>query len=95
LRAARPATGSFYDDWKSRSGEFVHKVIDAKSVSTGTVAGAGLESLNSDRATVLVAVSVKTSLSGQPSAEPKRWRMRITVVKTNDGYKVSNVELVP
>jgi Mce-associated membrane protein len=45
---------------------------------------------------VLVAMSVKTSMaSAPPDQEPRRWRMRLTVDKTGDGAKVSNVQFVP
>jgi Mce-associated membrane protein len=54
-----------------------------------------VESESADEAQVLVAVSVKTSNSGAPEQEPRFWRMRITVHKTDDGVKVSNVAFVP
>jgi len=47
-------------------------------------------------AEVLVAVTVNTSIAGQPEQAPRAWRMRILVQQDGDGQaKVSNVEFVP
>lgn len=89
------ATGTFYDDFKKRSAPFIQTVREAQSTSTGTVSGAGLESLDGMQARVLVAVTVKTSNAEKPNQEPRSWRMRITVDKVGDSYKTSNVEFVP
>jgi Mce-associated membrane protein len=43
---------------------------------------------------VLVAVTVKTSTPETNEQEPQTWRMRITVQKTGDRAKVSNVARV-
>jgi Mce-associated membrane protein len=89
------ATGTFHDDFQKRSQPFVDVVKQAQSKSEGTVAEAGLESETGDQARVLVAVSVKTSIAAAPDQDPRRWRLRISVQRTADGAKVSNVEFVP
>jgi Mce-associated membrane protein len=61
----------------------------------GTVTAAGLESSTANDAQVLVAVSVKTSNIGAAEAEPREWRMRISVQKVGSDVKISNVEFVP
>jgi Mce-associated membrane protein len=94
-RIQHSATGAFYDDFSKRSQAFVEVVKKAKAKSIGTITEAGMESESADEAQVLVAVSVKTSNSGAPEQEPRFWRMRITVHKTDDGVKVSNVAFVP
>jgi Mce-associated membrane protein len=94
-RIQHSATGPFYDDFSKRSPAFVEVVKKAKAKSIGTITEAGMESESADEAQVLVAVSVKTSNSGAPEQEPRFWRMRITVHKTDDGVKVSNVAFVP
>jgi Mce-associated membrane protein len=43
---------------------------------------------------VLVGVSVKTAVEGQPDQPLRSWRMRITVVRVGNDYKISNVEFV-
>jgi Mce-associated membrane protein len=94
-RILESATGTFYDDFQKRSQPFVDVVKKVQSKSEGSVAEAGLLSDANDQAQVLVAVSVKTTIAAAPEQEPRRWRMRISVQKTDDGAKVSNVEFVP
>ncbi|OBB09674.1 hypothetical protein A5761_29265 [Mycolicibacterium setense] len=89
------ATGSFHDDFQSRSQAFVEVVKQAKSKSEGTIVEAALESEQGDQGQVLVAVDVKTSMAGNPEPTPRAWRMRVTVLKSGDEAKVSNVEFVP
>ncbi|MGA9491913.1 MAG: Mce protein [Mycobacterium sp.] len=95
-RVLDSATGAFHDEFQNRSQPFVEVVKKVQSKSEGTIAEAGLLSSTKDQAQVLVAVSVKTSMGAAPAdQEPRRWRMRLTVDKTGDGAKVSNVEFVP
>lgn len=89
------ATGTFYDDFAKRSQPFVDVVKQTNSVSVGTVAAAGLETVSGEGAEVLVAMSVKTTNAGTPEPAPRSWRMRIDVQKVGDDVKVSNVEFVP
>jgi Mce-associated membrane protein len=95
-RVLDSATGTFYDDFQSRSQPFVAVVKQAQSKSVGTVTEAGLESESGDQAKVIVAVTVQTSNAGAPEQQPRAWRMRITVQKDGeDNAKVANVEFVP
>lgn len=89
------ATGTFYDDFQNRAPSFIEVVKQVKSKSVGTVTEAGLESETPTEAQVLVAVTVKSELVGQPEQAPRSWRMRILVQKVADETKVSNVEFVP
>jgi Mce-associated membrane protein len=89
------ATGSFYDDFQQRAPSFVDVVKQVKSKSVGTVTAAALESDTATEAEVLVAVTVKSVIVGQPEQAPRSWRMRILVQKVQDDAKVSNVEFVP
>jgi Mce-associated membrane protein len=95
-RVLDSATGAFHDEFQNRSQPFVEVVKKVQSKTEGTIAEAGLLSYTKDQAQVLVAVAVKTSMAAAPAdQEPRRWRMRLTVDKTGDGAKVSNVEFVP
>jgi Mce-associated membrane protein len=95
-RVLDSATGAFHDEFQNRSKPFVEVVKKVQSKSEGTIAEAGLLTYTKDQAQVLVAVAVKTSMaSAPPDQEPRRWRMRLTVDKTGDSAKVSNVEFVP
>lgn len=89
------ATGTFHDDWAQRAPAFVEVVKKAQSKTAGSVTAAGLESVASDKARVLIAVSVTTSTAGAPEQKPRAWRMRIDVQKAGDGMKVADVEFVP
>lgn len=93
-RVLDSATGTFYDDFSTRSQPFVEVVKDAKSKSVGTIAEAGFESVSGNEAQVLVAVTVKTS-SAAGEQDPHGWRMRLSVQMVGDDAKVSNVVFVP
>lgn len=86
------ATGTFRDDFQKRSAPFIDVVKKAQSTSQGSVTAAGLESVDGDHASVIVAVSVKTTNAGAPK---RAWRMRITVEKVADTAKASDVQFVP
>ncbi|OBI07280.1 mammalian cell entry protein [Mycolicibacter nonchromogenicus] len=87
-------TGEFRDDFAARSRPFLDVVRQAQSESEGTVTEAGLESVDGDRADVLLAVSVRTTIAGTVQPEPRHWRMRISLQRTDDGPKVSNIGFV-
>lgn len=88
------STGVFLEDFQRRSPSFVEIVRRTQADTDGTIAEAGLESSNGDRAEVLVAVSVKTSLAGVDS--PARlWRMRVEIQRVGRDMKLSNVEFIP
>lgn len=88
------ATGEFYNDFSQRSPAFIEVLQQAKATTVGTISEAGLESQTADSAQALVAVSVRTSNAGEADPVPRIWRMRITVQKTGDQVKISNVGFV-
>ena len=88
--------GMFHEDFQHRAQPFIDVVKQARTTSTGAVTAAGLESQDGDRAQVLIAVEVETATNGGPSpAQPRNWRMRITVQKVGTAVKVANVQFVP
>lgn len=89
------STGSFRDDFAQRATGFADAARKAQSKSVGTVAAAGLESVDGDVGRVLVALTVMTSNRGVPERQPRAWRVRVTVVNADDAYKVSGVEFIP
>ena len=89
------STGAFRDDFAKRSAPFVAVVKKAQSKAQGSIAAAGIQSQGRDEAQVLVAVTVKTSTLAGADPEPRSWRMRITVQKTQSDLKVSDVQFVP
>jgi hypothetical protein len=89
------STGSFYDDFKMRSEEFVKVVREAQSATTATVDEARLQSHDTDRARVLVVLTATTTNAGKPiSTGPRQWRLFVTVQKIADTYKASRVEFL-
>lgn len=94
-RILESSTGTFHQDFQQRSKPFVDVVTAAQSRSVGTVTEAAVQSADTDGAQVLVAVSVATSIGDAPQGDPRHWRMRISVQKSGDDAKVSNVVFVP
>ena len=94
-RVLDSATGQFYDQFSKRKQPFIEVIKKAQSKSVGTITEAGLESDAGDKAQVLVAVSIKTSNLGAEDQPPREWRMRISMEKSGDEVKVSNVAFVP
>jgi len=88
------STGTFRDDFQLRATSFVDVVKRAQSKSAGVITEAGLQSEEGNKAQVLVAVAVTTTIAGA-AQPPRAWRMRIIVQQTGTGAKVSNVEFVP
>jgi len=94
-RILESATGPFANDFQARSQPFVDMVKQVQSTTVGTVAEAGLEQIDGDKARILVAVSVKTTLGTGDEQPTRLWRMRIEVQRIGHETKVSNVEFVP
>lgn len=94
-RIVDASIGRFHDDFQQRTAAFIDVVKQAKAKSIGTVTAAGVESISTDQARVLVAVTVKTSNAGAEEQQPRAWRMQIDVRKDRDGAKVSDVQFVP
>lgn len=90
------STGTFLNDFQSRSAGFVDFVKKVQSNSFGKIVDAGMEAQGGNEARVLVQLAVTTSTAGAPpDPTPRSWRMRITVTNVGDDVKVSNVEFVP
>jgi len=94
-RLVDSATGQFYEQFAARKQPFIDVVKKAQSKSVGTITEAGLESESGNEAQVLVAVSIKTSNLVGAEQPPREWRIRISVEKSGDSAKVSNVTFVP
>jgi len=88
------ATGTFYDDFERRAQPFAQVVKELKSKTEGSINEAGVESASETDAQILVAVTVKTSIAGQPPQPIRAFRMRISVQKIGDDVKVSEVKYV-
>ena len=89
------ATGKFYDSFARCKQSYIADAKRTRSQLVGTVTDAGLESRSGDQGRVLVAVTVKSSDPTQTHQSPHFWRIRVTVRKTGDVAKVSDVVFVP
>jgi Mce-associated membrane protein len=88
------STGAFHDDFQKRSQPFSDVVKKAQSKSEGTILASGLQSTDGDQGKVLVIVSVKIDTPGVPQAQPKSWRMQISLQKVGGVDKISDVQFV-
>ena len=89
------ATGRFHDSFARRKQSYIDNAKRMRSQLVGTVTDSGLESRTTNQGRVLVAVTVKSSDPTQAQQEPQFWRIRITVNKTGDVAKISDVVFVP
>lgn len=94
-RLLESATGQFHDQFSQRKQPFIDVVKKVQSKSVGAITEAGLESDSKSEAQVLVSVSITSSNLGGADQPPRQWRMRISVEKSGDDVKVSNVTFVP
>jgi Mce-associated membrane protein len=88
------ATGKFADSFSRRKQLYIDNAKRTKSKSLGAVSDAGLESQSGDQGRVLVVVTVRSADPVQAQQEPQFVRMRVTVQKTGDVAKVSDVAFV-
>jgi Mce-associated membrane protein len=93
-RILESSTGAFYAQVQNGSQQFVALVQKAQTKSVGTIAAAGVESEQDDRAQVLVTVHVNAADTGGSQQPARSWRMRITVQQVAGGAKMSNVEFM-
>ena len=89
-RILNNATGTFHDDFASRSKPFIDVVKRAQSASVGSVTEVGLESATDQNAQVLVAVSVNTAWPVLRSKTPAHGECGSTS-SGRDQVKVANV----
>lgn len=94
-RVLDSATGAFRDDFAQRSQPFIDVVKKAQSKSEGTVTESALESQSPGSAQVLVVARVDITNAGAVEQEPRRWRMRMSVQRTDGEMKISQVAFVP
>ncbi|WP_051194243.1 hypothetical protein [Nocardia jiangxiensis] len=94
-RILAASTGTFHDDFGSRSAAFTSVVKQAHVSTTGTVSAAGIESMSGDEAKVLVAATSRVTNATGADNEPRVWRLRVLLHRTQGHILVSNVDFVP
>ncbi|CQD09411.1 serine/threonine protein kinase [Mycolicibacterium conceptionense] len=88
------ATDKFRADLKSQAPEIKRKAQEMGVKTEGTVTGAGVESLFSDEAVVLVTVDTKVTVTSNRVGVVSLQRVRVTVENADGAYKASKLEFV-
>ena len=94
-RVLEMSIGAFHDDFASRADDFIKTAQESKAVTKGSVTAAALESIDTDNAVVLLAASSEVTNANGARADPRPWRMSVTMSRDEDKWKMSNVEFVP
>ena len=90
-RMAAVSTADFAEEYRRTVEGLRPRIAQQQATSTGTVVGIGVERLEGDTATVLVAVDQELTASGeQPRTEANRVRMRL--VRDDGSWVVDDVE---
>ena len=89
------ATGSFKDQFSQQADVFRKVVQQASVTSKGTVAEAGVSSVDGDTVTVPAAVSASVQNADAPSGEQRQYRMKMQLQHDGDRWLVSDLEFVP
>lgn len=89
------ATGSFKQDFEGAAEDFVKVAQDAKVNTDTAVKATAVESLTDDSAVVLVAAASTITNAAGATADPRSWRLSITLEREEGQIRVSKVEFVP
>ena len=87
-------TGEFHDPYPQQADTLQQLVSDSDVTSVGKASSAGLVSYTSDQAVTLVAVSATVQNKQSPKPQPRVYRMRLTLQRSDAGWLVSNMEFV-
>ena len=94
-RVLNLSAGRFREDFARDADDFVKTAIDSQAVTKGSVRVAALQSVRDDSGVVLVAASSKVTNASGAKEDTRPWRMRVTVTRDGDIWKMSDVEFVP
>ena len=94
-RVLNLSAGRFREDFARDADDFVKTAIDSQAVTKGSVRVAALQSVRDDSCVVLVAASSKVTNASGAKEDTRPWRMRVTVTRDGDIWKMSDVEFVP
>ncbi|MEV0668704.1 serine/threonine-protein kinase [Mycobacterium sp. NPDC050441] len=88
------ATDEFRADLQNQASQIKQKAKDLGVKTDGTVTGAGVESLFSEEAVVLVTVDTKVTVTSNRVGVVSLQRVRVTVEHVDGSYKASKLEFV-
>jgi Mce-associated membrane protein len=89
------ATGDFKKDFENQAQDFIKVAQDSKVVTDVTVTATAVESMDKDKAVVLVAATSRVTNSAGAKAEPRAWRLSVNLQREGGQIKMSKVEFVP
>lgn len=89
------STGQFHDDFQRSADDFVKTAEDSKALTVGTVNAAALDTVDGDRAVVMLTATSQVSNANGAKKDPRPFRMSVTVDRDGDSCKMSDVEFVP
>ena len=88
------ATDEFRADLQNQASQIKQKTKDLGVMTDGTITGAGIESLFSEKAVVLVPVDTKVTVTTNRVGVVSMQRARVTVEHVDGSYKASKLEFV-
>jgi Mce-associated membrane protein len=94
-RVLDSATGPFKKQYQTSLKSLKESAASQESFSTGRVDEIGLSEVDDDSASVFVAAGSKVKNKGtKGEVEDRSWRMKLTMVKEDDRWLVSQLEFV-
>ena len=94
-RVLDSATGPFKKQYQSSLTSLKESAASQESFSTGRVDEVGLSEVDADSASVFVAAGSKVRNKGtKGEVEDRSWRIKLTMVKEDDRWLVSQLEFV-
>ena len=89
------STGQFHEDFQRSAADFIKTAQDAQAVTVGTVNASALDSVDGDRAVVMLTATSQVTNANGAKKDPRPFRMSVTVNRDGDTCKMSDVEFVP
>lgn len=90
------ATGKFLKEYQKSSSKLTELLRQNRSVMTGSVDAAAVDTIDSDSASVLVATSGTTrNVATRGMERSSRFRLRLDLVRQGGRWLTNNLEVVP
>lgn len=93
-RVIADATGPFKDEFTATSGELKGPVVANKASSAGEVLEAGVVSMDSDSAQVLVVADATVTNTAIPSGQLRHYRIKLDMVRENGRWLTAGLQAV-
>lgn len=88
------AAPSFRSEFEKQAAQFTAALKQAGVVSKGSVASAGVQSSRNGKAVILVAATGTVTNANSKKAEPRNYRLRVSLEKTGNRWLVSGMDFV-